>query len=121
MSPIIKPGAGLLYMKVCPHAREKLEDIVIRKTKEIERAGVAFWGYGGSTCHPQTMVQPFARSFEQRGQVIYLCMQPMESSHFAEPIRAADFSVNGIDWQPIHLAINVRGSRYALAIKNLRK
>ncbi len=121
MSIVLKAGQGLLYMKVGTHAQESLGEIIARKTKEIEQAGFALWGYGGATCHPQTMVQPFARSFEQRGQIIYLCMQPMESHHFAEPIRATEYSINGIDWTPIHPAINVRGSRYALAIKNLRK
>jgi len=121
MSIILKPGQGLLYMKVGTHAQESLDAIIARKTREIEQAGFALWGYGGSTCHPQTMVQPFVRSFEQRGQVIYLCMQPMESSHFAEPIRAEEYSVDGVAWQPIHAAINVLGSRYALAIRQLRK
>src|SRR6266851_1185910 len=119
MSPIIKPGAGLLYMKVGTHAQEKLEDIIARKTKEIERAGVAFWGYGGNTCHPQTMVQPFAKVFEQRGEVIYLCMQRMDSKHFAVPVRAEEFSTDGINWKEVPPEIDVRGSRYALVIKNL--
>jgi|ERR1700676_178538 hypothetical protein len=121
MAIVLKAGQGLLYMKVGTHAQEPLDSIIARKTKEIEQAGFALWGYGGSTCHPQTMVQPFVRSYEQRGQVIYLCMQEMDSKHFAEQIRAAEFSINGIDWEPIHPAINVLGSRYALAIRNLRK
>jgi hypothetical protein len=121
MSPIIKPGTGLLYMKVGTHAQETLDDIIIRKTKEIERAGVAFWGYGGNTCHPQTMVQPFAKTFEERGGAIYLCMQPMVSKHFAVPVRAEEFSVDGINWEKISPEINVLGSRYALVIRNLRK
>jgi hypothetical protein len=121
MALVLNAGQGLLYMKVGTHAQEPLESIIARKTKEIEQAGFALWGYGGSTCHPQTMVQPFVRSYEQRGQVIYLCMQEMDSKHFAEQIRAAEFSINGINWEPIHPAINVLGSRYALAIRNLRK
>lgn len=121
MSQIIKPGQGLLYMKVGTHAKEPLEDIIARKTREIEEAGFALWGYGGNTCHPQTMVQPFAKSYDQRGSVIYLCMQPMLSTHFAEPIRAEEFSVDGVHWQKVPSAVNVLGSRYALAIKNLRK
>ena len=48
-------------------------------------------------------------------------MQPMESSHFAEPLRAEEYSVDGVTWQPIPRAINVLGSRYALAIRQLRK
>lgn len=121
MSFEITPGQGLLYMKVGNHAQEGLDDILARKLKEIKEAGFSFWGYGGNTCHPQTMVQPFARSFEERGGTIYLCMEPMESKHFAEPIRAKQFSVDGINWEEIHPAINVLGSRYALVIRNLHQ
>jgi hypothetical protein len=121
MSEIIKPGQGILYMKVGTHAQESLEDIIARKTKEIEDAGLAFWGYGGNTCHPQTMVQPFARTYERQGGIIYLCMQPMESKHFAEQIRADEFSVDGSQWNVIPDGINVLGSRYALAIRKLHR
>jgi len=118
---VLKPGDGILYMKVGTHAQESLEDIFVRKSLEIEEAGLAFWGYGGNTCHPQRMVQPFARQYEERGGVIYLCMQPMDSRHFADQIAADEYSVNGIDWQPVPKGVKVLGSRYALLIKNLRK
>ena len=64
-------------------------------------------------------VQPFARDFAQRNGVIYLVMQPMASKHFAIPDRAREFSADGANWQAIPPAINVRGSRYALAIDSL--
>ena len=48
-------------------------------------------------------------------------MHPMDSKHFAHPIRADEFSVDGIKWEIIPAAISVLGSRYALVIKNLRK
>src|SRR6266851_9530713 len=121
MSEIIKPGAAILFMKVGTHALEPLEKILERKTKEIEDAGVAFWGYGGNTCHPQTMVQPFARSFEERGATVYLCMHRMDSHHFAPQVRADEYSTDGITWTQILPAINVVGSRYALVIKNLHR
>jgi hypothetical protein len=121
MSSIIRLGAPVLYMKVGTHADEPLDEIFARKVKEIENEGVAFWGYGGSTCHPVTMVQPFAKSFEDQGQTIYLCMQPMDSRHFAPSARAEEFSIDGINWQPVPPSINVTGSRYALTIQNLRK
>jgi hypothetical protein len=108
-------------MKVGTHAKEPLEDIIARKTKEIEQAGYALWGYGGNTCHPQGMVQPFASTFEQRSGKIYLCMHEMDSKHFAEQIRADQFSVNGSNWEDIPPAIKVLGSRYALVIKGLRR
>lgn len=121
MAEIIRPGAGILFMKVGTHAQETLEDIIARKSKEIDDAGFAMWGYGGNTCHPRTMVQPFAQTFEQKGKPIFLCMQEMNSNHFAEPLRANEFSANGIDWQKMPDAIRVLGSRFALVIKGLRK
>lgn len=121
MSAIIEPGAGVLYMKVGTHAQESLEDIVERKSKEIKEAGYGMWGYGGNTCHPSTMVQPFAREFQARGQRIHLVMEEMNSKHFAEPHCAAEYSVDGLRWKRVPEEIEVRGSRYALTIKNLRR
>lgn len=121
MTDIIKPGAGILFMKVGTHAQETIEDIIARKSKEIDDAGFAMWGYGGNTCHPRTMVQPFAETFNQLGKPIYLCMQQMNSNHFAEPLRASEFSPDGIEWQKIPNTIRVLGSRFALVIKELRK
>jgi hypothetical protein len=119
MSEVLKPGDGFVYMKVGTHARETLEDIIKRKTKEIEDAGFALWGYGGNTCHPQTMIQPFVGVYEKRSGPIYLYMEPMDSKHFAEPLRADEFSMDGVNWSEIPKPINVLGSRYALVLKDL--
>ncbi len=121
MTKLLSDGMGILFMKVGTHAREPLDLIIARKTKEIEDEGFAFWGYGGNTCHPSTMVQPFARSYEKKGSHVLLCMQEMESKHFAEQVRADEYSIDGIHWQQVPAGINVLGSRYALVIENLRK
>lgn len=121
MAPIIKGGEGFLYMKVGTHAQESLDEIIARKRKEIEDAGYALWGYGGNTCHPTSMVQPFARDFQRRFGTIYLYMEPMNSKHSAPPIRAEEYSIDGIEWKKIPVPINVRGSRFALAVKDLRR
>lgn len=119
MSEILKPGSDILFMKVGTHANEGLDEIVARKQAEIDKAGYTLWGYGGNTCHPVTMVQPFARAAEESGAPIHLCMEPMESNHFAVTARAEEFSVNGFDWQEVPPAISVIGSRFALAIEEL--
>jgi hypothetical protein len=121
VNDIIKPGAGVLYMKVGTHANEPLDAIIARKQAEIDAAGFALWGYGGNTCHPTTMVQPFARDFELRGETIHLVMHPMVPKHFAVPARAEEMSTDGLGWTPIPDAINVLGSRYALAIAGLQR
>jgi hypothetical protein len=119
MPNIIEPGTGLLYMKVGTHAKESLADIIKRKRKEIDAAGHAFWGYGGNTCHPRNTVQPFAKAFEQNGKTIYLWMEEIESNHFHDPVRADEYSVDGIEWHEIPPAINALGSRHALVIDQL--
>lgn len=67
------------------------------------------------------MVQPFAKMHQAMGGKIFLCMQEMESHHFADPVRAEQYSVDGIHWQEVPEAINVLGSRFALAIKDLHE
>jgi hypothetical protein len=121
MTDIFLPGNGILYMKVGTHASESLDSIFRRKTEEIKRAGVSFWGYGGNTCHPESMVQPFAKSYQNLGKPVYLCMEPMESNHWSVSARAEEYSVNGISWEVVPEAINVIGSRYALVIKELQE
>lgn len=117
---VLKPGSGFIFMKVGTHAGETLVDIIDRKRKEIDAAGFALWGYGGPTCHPVNAVQPFARDHDQRGGVVYLCMKPMESRHFAVSERATELSLDKQVWEPIPPAIDVRGSNYALAIADLK-
>jgi hypothetical protein len=121
MSEIITPGAGILFMKIGKHANEDLASIIKRKTQEIEDEGMAMWGYGGSTCHPSNMVQPFAEKFAAQGKPIYLVMESMNSQHFAETAAAREYSIDGISWKDIPPGINVVGSRYALVIKNLHE
>lgn len=116
---ILKPGTGLLFMKIGTHAREDLADIISRKTQEIARTGFGMWGYGGNTCHPTSMVQPFANKFIKQGP-IHLCMEEMHSNHFAEGI-AAEWSADGLHWEQIPNTIEVRGSKYALVIENLHE
>ena len=106
-------------MKVGTHAQESLADIIERKRREIDQAGFALWGYGGNTCHPRTMVQPFAEAFRDHQKPIYLCMNEMNSQHFAEQLVAAESSPDGVTWEEIPEAIQVRGSRFALKISSL--
>ena len=119
MSIDFQEGTGLLFMKVGVHAKESLEDIIQRKQQEYNEAGMIFWGYGGSTCHPSKHVQPYAREISQKGREVFLVMQEINSNHFAEPKAAEEYSEDGFIWKPVPKGIEVRGSRYALVLDNL--
>lgn len=112
----VEPGDKILFMKVGTHATEDLASIIARKRAEIETEGFALWGYGGATCHPRTMVQPFAAAAV--GPIV-LAMHPMVSKHFAEPVRAEEYSEDGVKWAQVPAGINCVGSRYALLIDSL--
>ena len=56
MSIVLRPGTWCLVYEGGDPC-EPLDEIIKRKTKEIEEAGFAMWGYnGGNSCHPRTMV-----------------------------------------------------------------
>ncbi|MDO8768478.1 MAG: hypothetical protein Q7K57_07220 [Burkholderiaceae bacterium] len=115
-----KKHAGLIFMKVGLHAQESIEDIIARKQKEYEHTGSIFWGYGGGACHPLRMVQPFAKEIEERGEQVLIIMQKMDSKHKAPPEVAKEYSDDGVTWKPIPKGIEVRGSRFALVLDELR-
>lgn len=117
--PIITPGSPVIFMKIGVHARESLESIIQRKQDEFASAGRIFWGYGGGTCHPLRMVQPFARAAEANKRPVHLVMHKMRSMHNAEPELAREYSDDGIKWYPIPRGIQVKGSRYAMVIGGL--
>ncbi|MCP5305264.1 MAG: hypothetical protein H6953_07445 [Chromatiaceae bacterium] len=112
-------GSGVVFMKVGVHAQESLEDIIKRKQDEFAAAGRIFWGYGGNTCHPRTIVQPFARKFESIGQSVHLIMHRMNSKHFEAPELAKEYSEDGVSWYAIPDGIEVRGSMFGMVIGGL--
>jgi hypothetical protein len=118
---ILRPGNGIVFMKVGTHAGETLDNIIKRKTEELENAGLIFWGYGGNTCHPLSVVQPFVKERLSTGHEIRMVMQPMDSKHFAEPALAKEYSEDGVKWKKVPKGIHVRGSRYALVLDSLDK
>lgn len=119
MADELKSGDPFIFMKVGVHAKESLADIIKRKREEIAKAGVSFWGYGGGTCHPLTAVQPFVKEYVGSGLNVRLLMQEINSRHFADPVRAEEYSIDGIRWEKVPKDINVVGSRYALVIDSL--
>ena len=121
MSPIIKPNSGLLFMKVGLHAGETFEEIIERKRMEYQREGMIFWGYGGGTCHPTRAVQPFARVSIEEGRDIYIVMEEIDSHHPHTGIIASEYSEDGIVWKPIPNGIEVRGSRYAVILDEIKE
>lgn len=121
MSDAFGIGDPIIFMKVGVHAGEELADIITRKQAEIADAGFAMWGYGGNTCHPRTMVRPFAANHTSSTGPIRLVMQEVKSNHFADQVRAGEYSIDGETWAAVPPTINVLGSRFALCVNSLEQ
>lgn len=121
MTDIVSPGAGIIFMKVGVHAQEPIEDIIRRKQDEFAKAGVTYWGYGGSTCHPTGMVQPFVKEMAEKKQTVHVVMHKMDSRHQASPEIAKEYSDDGINWYDVPEGVNVMGSRFALVLGGLNE
>lgn len=117
---LFKRNDGLIFMKVGLHATESIDQILKRKRAEFDKAGKIFWGYGGNTCHPTAMVQPFATEVSKRRGKVMLVMHKMDSKHNAPPALASEYSDDGINWKPIPRGIKVTGSRYALVLDQIQ-
>jgi hypothetical protein len=110
---------AFVFMKVGSHAGETWEQILERKRREIQIAGMSFWGYGGAACHPLTQVQPFARAHLRKEGSLYLLMEKVNSRADPEVLPATEYSEDGIHWRAIPEGIEVKGSRYALILDEI--
>jgi len=120
MTILEESNPGLLFMKVGLHAGESFDEILARKHGEYEKAGMSFWGYGGGTCHPTRHVQPFARLKIEQKEGIYIVMQQIDSKHAPPSVLAREYSDDGVNWRPIPEGIEVRSSRYAVVIGEIK-
>jgi len=106
----------VIVMKVGVHLGEPWQAIVERKLAEERAAGVAYWGYGGSVCHPLTQVQPFA----EHGSSVSVLMIRTRSDFLGNSTPAVASSVDGRSWEPIPAGVTTSG-RYALVLRSLRE
>jgi hypothetical protein len=109
-----------LFMKVGNHAGETWEQILDRKRREFDAAGMTFWGYGGGACHPISQVQPFARLTVREQGGLYIVMEQIDSRADPDLIPAREYSPDGINWTPLPSGIEVTGSRYALVLDEIK-
>jgi hypothetical protein len=119
-SSVITVPSGFVFMKIGDHAGETFDDILVRKQREIEKAGRSFWGYGGTSCHPLTQVQPFARGIARKRAPVFLLMEYIDSKADPEIVEPTEFSADSVHWEPIPDGISVIGSRYALVLDEIR-
>jgi hypothetical protein len=106
----------VVMMKGGPHAGSGWGDIVNWKVGDLLTAGVTFWGYGGSVCHPTRQVQPFA---QQASVAVEVAMIPTGSDPGNPPTVSTEWSRDGATWEPLPSGVRVTGSKWALVLDSL--
>lgn len=112
---------AIVFMKVGFHVGEGLDDIIVRKTAEQDKCGRIFWGYGGNSCHPTTQIAPFVAAALACQQQPVLAMKLTESKFEGVLNFASEYSRDGVDWLQLPAGAMVKGSKYAIVCKNLRR
>ena len=110
---------AFVFMRVGNHAGEDFESILERKRREYEASGMIFWGYGGTTLHPIRHVQPFAKMRIAQEGSINIVMQAIDSKADPDVLPANEYSVDGVNWEPIPSGIEVTGSKYAIVLDEI--
>ena len=109
-----------IFMKVGDHAAETWQQILERKRREYDEAGMIFWGYGGNACHPINQVQPFSKLLLKEMEDVVLVMEYISSDADPDIVPATEYSKDGVLWEPIPQGIKVTGSRYALVLDEIQ-
>ncbi len=112
---------AIVFMKIGYHCDESLEEIIKRKKEEENKTGKIFWGYGGSFLHPLTQLKPFIQKALQRklNPVLLLSLTP--SKYIAQPKLAKEYSPDRKIWFPLPKGVLVKGSKFAIICRNLKK
>ena len=67
------PKDAFIFMKVGPHGRENLDQIIERKKRELKEEEMTLWSYGKTgPLHPTTQVQPFAEERVEKLEFDYI-------------------------------------------------
>jgi hypothetical protein len=111
----MEPG-HVVAMKGGPHAESGWDEIVAWKIADLRAAGVTFWGYNGTLCHPVRQVQPFAAA---AGGEVAVAMVPTGSDPGIPAWWAREWSVDGVGWSPLPDGVRVSGSKHALVLDRL--
>ena len=111
---------AFIFMRVGNHAGESFEDILKRKQRELDDAGMIFWGYGGNTLHPTKHVQPFVDLYLREEGSIQILMQSIDSKAGPAILPATEYSVDGDNWEPLPSGIVVTGSKYAIVLDEIK-
>ena len=111
---------AFIFMRVGNHAGESFEEILERKQRELNDAGMIFWGYGGNTLHPTKHVQPFVNLWLRAEGSIQILMQSIDSKADPDILPAREFSVDGTTWDPLPSGVVVTGSKYAIVLDEIK-
>lgn len=105
---------NVMLMKFGTHGNASPHQIILDKARDLLASGVFFWGYGGSTCHPENQIQPFLNQAAKYGDNVYLVLSPISSVWDGNISQCTFFSRNCEDWSRLPDGVTVSGSKYAV-------
>jgi len=110
---------AIVFMKLGYHAKQDKVSIIERKKLEFKKAGVMFWGYGGTACHPEMQVQQFVKDMHLQERKVFLAMSFTKSKPGMDNKSSLRYSVDKLNWNNVPDGIEVTGSKHAIICSEL--
>ena len=120
-----KPQA-FIFMKVGGYGGECLESILERKSRELKKAGMIFWGYGKrGPLHPTKQVRRFVERWVKKPGSIEVLMEettsnPKGSDYLGTEKCKEQYSKDGKNWKTVPPGI-CTDSEHALVLDKIRR
>ncbi len=108
-------------MKVGPHNKMSLEEIILSKQKEQQEHKVHFWGYSGVFCTPKKTQEFCKWAKETYQEEPTLILLETKSSYESNIGFIKKYSTDNINFQNFSKPVQLQGAQYSFVAKNMKK
>jgi len=108
-------------MKVGPHSGFDLDKIIEIKKREEKIYGKFYWGYAGTFCHPEKVIDFVNKSLLDYGRAPMMYMSATASKYFSDIGRISEYSIDGKNYKHLPKGITLTGCKYAIIAKKIKK
>lgn len=111
----------IIVMKVGPHSKMTLAEIIQSKKEEEIVHGVHFWGYSGVFCQPKK-VQEFCKKAEAETRMpVKLILLETKSNYDSDIGFIESFSKDGTNYEKFQGPVQLQGAQFSFVGKNIQK
>ncbi len=110
-----------IVMKVGPHSKMTLEEIVESKREEEKIHGVHFWGYSGVFCQPKKVQEFCQEYYEQTGENPKIYLIETKSNYDSNIGYINYYSVDKQNYEKFKGPVQLQGAEFAFVVRGIKE